>query len=187
VETTDQMLAAAKERFPSSDFFLSAAAVLDYETVSPSEHKLKKSGAPFRPEFRESPDILATLAKSKAPHQTVLGFAAETEDLEGNARTKLAAKQCDAVFANSTLALESETNSGVWVTADTVRVIASLPKSALADLLLSELETLHAQKRNPTSSQDAPGTQRLALEPQRPPRFRPDHGSPPPRPRETPL
>ncbi len=101
VETARQMLDAAMAALPA-DAAVCAAAVVDWRPRKASAGKLKKAegqGAP-KLELVENPDILAALSGAEARPRLVVGFAAETEDLEANARRKLAAKGCDWIVAN---------------------------------------------------------------------------------------
>ena len=105
IETAEEMLAACQQGLPA-DIAICAAAVSDWRAAAPQQHKLKKprgragGGAPTL-ELAENPDILARLSAvgPKRP-RLVIGFAAETEDLEANAAAKLAAKGCDWILAN---------------------------------------------------------------------------------------
>ena len=107
IETAEEMLAACEQGLPA-DIAICAAAVSDWRAAAPQEQKIKKprrgagrgDGAPTL-ELAENPDILAHLSAPgpKRP-RLVIGFAAETEDLEANAATKLAAKGCDWILAN---------------------------------------------------------------------------------------
>ena len=102
IETAEEMLAACARGLPA-DIAICAAAVSDWRAAAPQASKLKKSQSDDPPtlELAETPDVLASLA---APGPTrprlVVGFAAETEDLEANAAAKLATKGCDWILAN---------------------------------------------------------------------------------------
>jgi phosphopantothenoylcysteine decarboxylase/phosphopantothenate--cysteine ligase len=101
VETAIEMLAASKAALPT-DVAVFVAAVADWRADEVFGVKLKK-GKDGPPTLRlvENPDILATLAAS-GPHRPrlVIGFAAETNDIEANAQAKLARKGCDWIVAN---------------------------------------------------------------------------------------
>lgn len=106
VETALEMLAAAEAVVDRADYIIATAAVSDFRPAAPRSGKLKKTelGADVLP-LAENPDILATLAARRraAPggaRARVVGFAAETSDLEAHARAKLAQKGCDLVVAN---------------------------------------------------------------------------------------
>ena len=101
VETARQMLAACEAALPA-DAAVFVAAVADWRVASEADGKLKKvAGGPPSLTLVENPDILATLARPGPMRpRVVVGFAAETSDLEANARAKLELKGCDLVVAN---------------------------------------------------------------------------------------
>jgi phosphopantothenoylcysteine decarboxylase/phosphopantothenate--cysteine ligase len=101
VETALQMLAACQAALPA-DAAICVAAVADWRADEVFAVKLKKTReGPPTLRLVENPDVLATLAASgPARPRLVVGFAAETSDLEANARAKLARKGCDWVVAN---------------------------------------------------------------------------------------
>ncbi|MCA9330396.1 bifunctional phosphopantothenoylcysteine decarboxylase/phosphopantothenate--cysteine ligase CoaBC, partial [Candidatus Saccharibacteria bacterium] len=87
----------------ATDIFIGCAAVADYRPVITATQKLKKSRENFTLEFEPTADILAAVAKSPSRPLTI-GFAAETEDLLGNAQQKLQYKNLDLIIANSVTA-----------------------------------------------------------------------------------
>ena len=102
IETAEDMLAACERGLPA-DVAICAAAVSDWRAAAPRTHKLKKGQGDGPPalELTENPDILARLSAAGPERpRLVVGFAAETEDLEVNAAAKLAAKGCDWILAN---------------------------------------------------------------------------------------
>lgn len=143
VETAHEMLAAAEEGFARADVAVFCAAVADMRPTNRSERKLKKSldsSALAALELVENPDILATLAARRTPDQVVVGFAAETEDVEARAREKLARKGADLVVGNRVgegRAFGADDNEAVLVTADGTRALPLMSKNALADEVLS--------------------------------------------------
>jgi phosphopantothenoylcysteine decarboxylase / phosphopantothenate---cysteine ligase len=101
VETAREMLAASLETLPV-DAAVCVAAVADWRTDQAHPTKLKKGGAgPPTLHLVENPDVLATIAAAgpKRP-KLVVGFAAETGEVEKHARAKLKAKGCDWIVAN---------------------------------------------------------------------------------------
>jgi len=99
VESAAEMLAAVLKCAAEADIVIAAAAVADYAVQMPAAHKLKKHQAGLDLHLEKTPDIVASLTTiSRRPF--VVGFAAETEDLENNARGKLEAKGLDMVAAN---------------------------------------------------------------------------------------
>ena len=101
VETALQMLTACRDALPV-DVAVCVAAVADWRPDPPAPHKLKKNGSgPPALRLVENPDILASLsAEAPGRPRLVVGFAAETGDLEAKARDKLARKGCDWIVAN---------------------------------------------------------------------------------------
>jgi len=100
VETARQMLAAAQAALPA-DIAVCVAAVADWRPEVPGEIKIKKGvGASPSLTLVENPDILATLSKGPGRPKLVVGFAAETNDVEAHAQAKLARKGCDWIVAN---------------------------------------------------------------------------------------
>jgi phosphopantothenoylcysteine decarboxylase/phosphopantothenate--cysteine ligase len=100
IETARQMLAAVEEALPA-DIAVFAAAVADWRPLEVSQSKIKKRGRPPTIELVENPDILATIAHRKSGRpRLVVGFAAETDDVIANAKTKLARKGSDWIVAN---------------------------------------------------------------------------------------
>ena len=99
VETAAQMHAAVMQQFHQTRVFISAAAIADYRPKTASTQKLKKHDAELSIELERTEDILAAVA-GYSPRPFVVGFAAETENLEANARAKLKNKLLDMIAAN---------------------------------------------------------------------------------------
>jgi len=112
VRTAQEMFEAVKKRAPSSDVFISVAAVADYKAKNPSTQKIKKAnGRPVTLELEENPDILAYVAGMKNGPFCV-GFAAESEKLDQHAKEKRATKNLPLLAANLVQdALGADTNS----------------------------------------------------------------------------
>ncbi|NAW32996.1 bifunctional phosphopantothenoylcysteine decarboxylase/phosphopantothenate--cysteine ligase CoaBC [Halomonas alimentaria] len=103
VETAREMHAAAQQLAPESDLFIGCAAVADYRAETAAEHKIKKVEGEDALTLRlvKNPDIIAAVAAlPEASRPLVVGFAAETRDVERYARDKLARKGLDMVVAN---------------------------------------------------------------------------------------
>lgn len=99
VVTAAEMQQAVLGQLDGTDIFIAAAAVADYRPQAVARQKLKKSAAHLTLELERNPDILATVAaREDAPFS--VGFAAETESMEQNARQKLQAKLLDMIAAN---------------------------------------------------------------------------------------
>lgn len=102
VETATEMLAAVQAALPA-DAAVFAAAVADWRVANAAPQKMKKhgSGRPPALEFSENPDILANVAgMGQGRPRLVVGFAAETQDVEAHARAKRTRKGCDWIVAN---------------------------------------------------------------------------------------
>jgi len=103
VETALEMFDAVKSGLPA-DIFVSVAAVADWRPATQSAQKLKIKGAAAKSmslELAENPDILKSIASAKKNRpRLVVGFAAETNDVEAHARAKLKRKHCDWIVAN---------------------------------------------------------------------------------------
>lgn len=99
IKTAQQMHDAVMEHVNDSDIFISAAAVADYRVDEAAEQKIKKQKDDMELHLVRNPDVLAEVASLKDGPFTV-GFAAETENLEGHAREKLQNKKLDMVAAN---------------------------------------------------------------------------------------
>jgi phosphopantothenoylcysteine decarboxylase/phosphopantothenate--cysteine ligase len=99
VTTAREMHDAALAHARAADLFIGVAAVADYRPAEAASQKIKKSAETLTLTLVKNPDILAAVAALK-PAPFTVGFAAETENLEVNARAKLEAKGLDLVAAN---------------------------------------------------------------------------------------
>ena len=100
VTSAADMLAACEERFAACDLFIAVAAVADYRAKHVALQKVKKQNETLTIELVPTVDILKTLAARKRGDQVIVGFAAETNDMETFARQKLAEKNLDWIVAN---------------------------------------------------------------------------------------
>ena len=105
VTTAEELYRAVQRSLGRCDVLVMCAAVSDYKPASPSARKLKKQKTAFALKLIPTRDILASLPKRR--RYLVIGFAAETHDLEKNAEKKLRAKNCDAIVANDVSRRES--------------------------------------------------------------------------------
>ena len=122
VDTAAEMAAAVQIEAPGADAVVMAAAVADFRPVSPSGVKLKKSDGVPAIELEPTVDILAELGAAKPSGQVLVGFAAETDDLEANALQKLSSKNLDLIVANDVskqhVGFGHDTNEVVMFSAD---------------------------------------------------------------------
>ncbi len=109
VLTSDEMFDAVRRHTSRCDILVMSAAVADYKPVKVSKNKIKKRGENISIELAPTRDILAALPKDR--QYLVVGFAAETENVEDNAQKKLREKNCDIVVANDArIGMESDEN-----------------------------------------------------------------------------
>jgi phosphopantothenoylcysteine decarboxylase/phosphopantothenate--cysteine ligase len=99
VESASEMLAAVLRELPGTDLFISTAAVADYRPARAAEQKIKKTSDTLDLAMERTADVLATVA-ARSERPFVVGFAAETESVEQNARSKLLKKNLDMIAAN---------------------------------------------------------------------------------------
>jgi phosphopantothenoylcysteine decarboxylase/phosphopantothenate--cysteine ligase len=113
VESAEQMLQAVQQNIGGADIFIAAAAVSDYRCGEIACQKIKKTGDTLTLSLARAPDVLATIGKSESP-PFLVGFAAETENVERNALIKLTAKNLDMIAANQVgegLAFDKDDNA----------------------------------------------------------------------------
>ncbi|MFC5345833.1 bifunctional phosphopantothenoylcysteine decarboxylase/phosphopantothenate--cysteine ligase CoaBC [Brevundimonas staleyi] len=142
VETAMQMKAATEAALPA-DIAVLSAAVADWRVDTVAGGKIKKApGGPPTLALIENPDILAGIAKPgpKRP-KLVIGFAAETTDLEANARSKLSRKGCDWIVGNDVSAdvFGADGNTVLLVTRDGADAWPRLTKTEVAARLADRI------------------------------------------------
>lgn len=154
VGTAEQMLNACRSHFPNADGLIAAAAVSDFTPTEVSPSKIKKQGDQegLILHLKKTTDILATLARNRAPHQIVIGFAAETEELLQNAQKKLIEKgNLDLVVANDVTkpnaGFDTETNLVTLLFAEgTQDPLPLLSKREVSSHILDAYESIRAKK-----------------------------------------
>jgi phosphopantothenoylcysteine decarboxylase/phosphopantothenate--cysteine ligase len=112
VRTAEEMRAKVFENLERSTIVIKAAAVADYHLANVPAQKMKKTAARFSLELDPTADILAELGRKKGD-RLLIGFAAETQNLERESKRKLETKNCDMVVANLVgegMAFESDQN-----------------------------------------------------------------------------
>ncbi|MGD6775427.1 bifunctional phosphopantothenoylcysteine decarboxylase/phosphopantothenate--cysteine ligase CoaBC [Sutcliffiella horikoshii] len=100
VESAEEMFHAVMEHYEKTDVVIKSAAVADYRPKIVSDIKMKKQDGDSVLELERTKDILKTLGERK-DHQVLVGFAAETNNVEGYAKGKLEKKNLDYVVANN--------------------------------------------------------------------------------------
>lgn len=153
VETAEEMFDVVKRHIGRMDAAVFAAAVADYRPALVAEHKIKKTGETLTLELIRNPDILGSVRSAFGFNGTLVGFAAETGDLEANAREKLGRKACDLVIANDVsktgIGFDSDRNEVLLVFPGHSEALPEDEKHHLAPRLVREIERIAAEKRAP--------------------------------------
>lgn len=100
VKSAQEMSFAVEKAMKSADCLIMAAAVADYRPEVRAKQKIKKNAPEFMLKMVKNPDIISQIAKNKFTEQTIIGFAAESENLLENAKEKIIAKNLDFIVAN---------------------------------------------------------------------------------------
>ncbi|MBK3914228.1 bifunctional phosphopantothenoylcysteine decarboxylase/phosphopantothenate--cysteine ligase CoaBC [Listeria ivanovii] len=147
VESAEEMYLAVKKNQANQSVFVMTAAVADYTPANFSEQKIKKQPGALTIEMKRTKDILLDLGQNKTASQVVIGFAAETENLEENARKKLTSKNADLIVANNI----SQVGAGFSVDTNIVtfyrkdgssEVLPLLDKKKVAEHIIQEAANL---------------------------------------------
>ncbi|TEB17915.1 Coenzyme A biosynthesis bifunctional protein CoaBC [Pelotomaculum sp. FP] len=151
VETAREMFDAVLANYPHVDVVVKSAAVADYRPKEAAQHKIKKNQDEMTIELEKNPDILAELGRRKT-HQLLVGFAAETKELEKNALRKLEMKNLDLLVANDVTRPGAEFGSDTNIVKLVYpgQIIVQLPKmdkKTLADRILDEALNLRASSQ----------------------------------------
>lgn len=155
VVTAQEMHDAVMEHRGAADIIVMAAAVADFRPAAASDRKIKKADGVPSVELERTVDILAALGAAKADGQTLVGFAAETDDLIANAGKKLAAKRADFIVANDVSApgvgFAHDTNAVTILSADGGSDSVSLAsKREIARAVLTKV--MAARQATPTNN-----------------------------------
>jgi phosphopantothenoylcysteine decarboxylase/phosphopantothenate--cysteine ligase len=166
VRTAEQMERAVREQCVDADVLIMAAAVADYRTAAPATRKMKRSTGPVTMEFEPTHDILAGLAgddeagrngsppdAARRGKRVIVGFAAETQDLERNAREKLRAKRADMIVGNDVTqegaGFDVDTNIATIFLRDGREIpLPQMSKLELAHRVLDEVRDLQLNGRD---------------------------------------
>lgn len=129
---------------PLHDVIIQAAAPADYRAKDVAEQKIKKQhGEPMVLELVENPDVAAAVGAGKLPHQTLVGFAAETQHVTAHAQAKLEKKNLDLIVANDVTQAGAgfgvDTNIAALITRDGIEERPLQSKRALADDILDKI------------------------------------------------
>ena len=152
VETAQQMKDAVDAAALSADVVIMAAAVADFRPVVCTDQKLKKANGVPNIVLEPTPDILAGLGQRKPLGQTLVGFAAETDNLVAHATAKLSAKCLDLIVANDVSAegvgFGYDTNAVVLLSPHVpAMTVALADKHAIAHAVLDSVVKVRHQKQ----------------------------------------
>jgi phosphopantothenoylcysteine decarboxylase/phosphopantothenate--cysteine ligase len=145
-----ELLAETSRNFPWSTTLVMAAAIADFRPVHPAEHKVKKNPKGLTLEMESIADEMPRIAAKKG-NRILIGFAAETQDLESNARDKLKRKHLDLIVANDV----TQEGAGFAVDTNIVTIYGAdgaaenhpkLTKDEVADRILDRVVALRARK-----------------------------------------
>ena len=145
--STQDLYEAMTLRCPDADIVIQAAAPADFTPVQTADQKIKKQGDDdLVLRLKQTPDVAAQVGRLKRPGQTLIGFAAETQDVLGNAEKKLWKKNLDMIVANDVTApgagFDVDTNIVTFVTTAGTETLPCLPKTQVAEELLDRAMAL---------------------------------------------
>ncbi|WP_457551887.1 bifunctional phosphopantothenoylcysteine decarboxylase/phosphopantothenate--cysteine ligase CoaBC [Desulfobacula sp.] len=146
VETCEQMAEKILANLDRADIIIKVAAVADYRPLDPKSRKIKKkdNNKDLSILMTQNPDILKAIGKKKTKNQFLVGFAAETDDLEKNARLKMKKKNLDMIAAN----IVGSSESGFKADTNKVKLffkdgslfdIPLMGKDKIADILIDKV------------------------------------------------
>ena len=148
VESAADMLAAVLREVDRTDIFISTAAVADYRPTHTFDQKIKKTSDHMDLSLERTTDIVATVA-ARADRPFVVGFAAETETVEHNARGKLLKKNLDMIAANEVgadKAFDCEDNNLVVLWRTGRKELGQASKATLAERLVALIAEVLAER-----------------------------------------
>jgi phosphopantothenoylcysteine decarboxylase / phosphopantothenate---cysteine ligase len=150
VRSTENMRDAVRERSAKANVIIMAAAVADYRPAGAQSQKLKRGEAGITLDLEPTPDILAELGRERAAGRILVGFAAETNALADNARSKLTRKGADMIVANDVTqegaGFDADTNIVTIFTRDGREIpLPKLTKFEVANHILDRVLELQAR------------------------------------------
>jgi phosphopantothenoylcysteine decarboxylase/phosphopantothenate--cysteine ligase len=143
VKTAEEMFAEVKKNLPKTNVFIGCAAVSDFKVKNFSNQKIKKTAEKnLILELEKNPDILEFVGTSKKRPDLVIGFAAESENLQKYAKEKLLKKNCDLIVANDVEAGEifgSDQTKVFLVSKNKSENLGKISKAELARILAEKI------------------------------------------------
>jgi len=137
--SAEEMRDAVMNEISNATVFIAAAAVSDYRPAKRADAKIKKSEKSLTLMLEPTPDILAEVSGAKQNGLLVVGFAAETDDVLGNARSKLERKHLDAIVANDI----TQNGAGFDAKTNIVTIITRASEKPVELPLMSKLDAAH--------------------------------------------
>ena len=142
VISANDMLLASSEYAKKANIFIATAAVADYRAVSIAENKIKSDSDVLTVNFEKNPDIVSTVATANES-LFVVGFAAESTDVENYAKGKLKTKGLNAIIANDISRLDigfnSDDNEVSWIDTDSSIAFSKRSKTQLSRDLIAQI------------------------------------------------
>ena len=144
VESARDLFNAMMKEAPKQDVIIQAAAVSDYRPAEQKDKKIKKEGGKsLTLELTENPDVAKAVGEIKKPGQILVGFAAETDNVQKNAQSKLTKKNLDMIVANDVTkpgaGFNVDTNIATLITADGIEEQPLQTKRQLAERILDKI------------------------------------------------
>jgi phosphopantothenoylcysteine synthetase/decarboxylase len=150
VVSAEDMFRAVEGMIDGIDVAVMTAAVADYRPIQPAPQKIKKDEGPLLLTFERTRDILGSMRGQLGFRGVLVGFAAETENVLANAKSKLVRKGCDLLVANDVsqggIGFEANDNEVVLLLAEgEARVLPRMSKLEIARELIRVIVSLHAE------------------------------------------
>jgi phosphopantothenoylcysteine decarboxylase/phosphopantothenate--cysteine ligase len=161
VESAADMLAAVQAQVQPDDIFISTAAVADYRPAQAADHKIKKTEESLALQMARTTDIIGTLAAGSMRPAFVVGFAAETDSVEQNARSKMLRKNLDMIAANEVghaKAFDCADNELIVLWRTGRKLLPRNAKTQLARELIELIAAVFAERRTDTARAAAAAT-----------------------------
>ena len=148
--SAQEMFDGVMKELPNATVFVGAAAVADYAPANAANAKIKKEGRDeMTLELKKTPDILANVSKNRHEGLLVVGFAAETNDVIGYARSKMEKKGLDLVVANDITkegaGFNTDTNIATIISRESETEMPLMSKRELADRILDAVLGLRSE------------------------------------------
>ena len=154
VESAEEMYEAVRSCCPRADAAILCAAVADYRPIRCADQKIKKTAESLTIELERTPDILGSMRDTFGFKGMLVGFAAETQDVESYARGKLVKKQCDLIVANDVsrkdIGFDSSENEVLLVSAEWTRPLAKDTKEHIALQIIGCMQDLSEGRTAPS-------------------------------------